>query len=395
MSKKRMILLALCLACLASCRKDTVQDPGFYDCQLPFADSSSSNPANAKYAALLSGITGEGVPGILMSVVQPGTGLWTGASGMADLAGGVALQSCNISRVGSTVKTFTAVTVLMLAEEGKLSLDDKASDYLSSEDIRDIENADKATIRQLMQHSSGIYNYIQNLQFQTASLNDLIREWKPEDLLQYARKKPAYFDPGTDVSYSNTNYILLGMIITNVEGKPFYEVFKEKIFNPLGLTMTVFAATDPVPPGIIRGYVDFYSTLDVMDATYYSGWDYYTADGGLISNPNDMNTFLQALFGGTLLSAASLQEMTAWMTPSEQDPDFFPVFYGLGIFKMDTPWGEAWFHSGDAIGYYAAMTYFPDRQTFITWAVNGNYGKIDEFTQTKQAMEKIFGVVFD
>ena len=83
------------------------------------------------------------------------------------------------------------------------------------------------------------------------------------------------------------------------------------------------------------------------------------------------------------------------MAPSQQDPGFFPIYYGLGIFKMDTPWGEAWFHSGDAIGYYAAMTYFPDRQTFITWAVNGNYGKIDESTQTKQAMEKIFGVVFD
>ena len=99
-----------------------------------------------------------------------------------------------------------------------------------------------------MQHSSGIYNYIQNLQFQTASLNDLIRQWKPEELLNFARNKPAYFSPGTDVSYSNTNYKLLGMIIANVEGKPFYEVFKEKIFDPLGLTMTVFAATVPYRP---------------------------------------------------------------------------------------------------------------------------------------------------
>ena len=361
----------------------------------PLPTAVLQNLSDAKYEALLKGITGEGVPGIVMSIVQPGTGLWTGASGMADLAGGVTLQPCNITRVGSTVKTFTAVTVLMLAEEGKLCAGRYGLGMPSSEDIIDIENADKATIRQLMQHSSGIYNYIQNLQFQTASLNDLIREWKPEELLNFARNKPAYFSPGTDVSYSNTNYILLGMIIANVEGKPFYEVFKEKIFDPLGLTMTVFAATDPVPPGIIRGYVDFYSTLDVTDATYYSGWDYYTADGGLISNPNDMNSFFRALITGNLVSAASLKEMTDWMTPSETYPDFFPIYSGLGIFKMDTPWGEAWFHSGDAIGYYAVMIYFPGRQTFISWAVNGNYGKIDEITQTKQAMEKIFEVVFD
>jgi D-alanyl-D-alanine carboxypeptidase len=389
-----VIILVLALTMLVACEKDPVMQTGFYECNLPFADSSAANPLASSYSALLSVITGDGVPGIMMSIVQPETGLWTGASGMADLSGNVALQPCNITRVGSTVKTFTAVTVMMLAEEGKLSLDDSASKYLSSSDIRDIENAGAATIRQLMQHSSGIYNYIENLQFQTASLNDLVRTWSADDLLEYARKKPACFKPGSDVRYSNTNYILLGMIISNVEGKPFYDVFKEKIFDPLGLAMTKFAATDPVPDGIIRGYVDFYSTLDVMDATWYSGWDYYTADGGLISNPNDMNIFLNALFDGQLISAASLKEMTSWMTPSEQDPEFFPVSYGLGIFRMETPWGEAWFHSGDAIGYYAAMTYFPDSRTFITWAVNGNYGNIDQYTQTKAAMERIFGTVF-
>jgi D-alanyl-D-alanine carboxypeptidase len=351
--------------------------------------------SNLEYQDLLDEIKSSGVPGILMSVRSYEDGMWLGVSGKADLKSNIDLQVCNMTRVGSTVKTFTAVTILLLAEEGKLDLDDPVTMYLSDNDLQDLENADRAAIRQLLQHSSGIYNYIQSLKFQTASINDLIREWEPEELLSYARGRKAYFEPGEDVLYSNTNYILLGMIISAIEGKPFYEVFEEKIFAPLNLSSTRFAATDPVPDGIIRGYVDFYSNLDVINATYYSGWDYYTADGGLISNAYDLNIFLTALFNGEIISQSSLDEMLTWQKPKEEDPEFFPVYYGLGIFKMETPWGDAYFHSGDAIGYYACMAYFPDHSTTICWAVNGNYGKIDEFTSTKAAMENIFGTVFN
>jgi len=392
---KFLIIIILSLSLVGGCSKDEVIAPDFYSCDLSFSDSSMNNESNGKYQNLLDEIRYSGVPGILMAVQTPGEGLWLGTAGKADLKNEIELQACNITRVGSTVKTFTSVTILLLQEEGKLNLDDKASEYLNKDDIKDIENADIATVRQLLQHSSGIYNYIQNLKFQTASFNDLIKEWTPNELLGYARGKEAYFAPGEDVSYSNTNYILLGMIISLVEGKPFYEVFEEKIFTPLNLTSTQFAATDPVPDAIIRGYVDIYSNLNIINATYYSGWDYYTADGGLISNAYDLNHFLTSLFDGEIISQNSLDEMTSWVTPNTPDPDFFPLQYGLGIFRMETPWGDAFFHSGDAIGYYACMVYFPEQKTAISWAVNGNYGKIDEFTSSKTAMEKIFGTVLN
>lgn len=378
-----------------SCSKDENIPAAVFDCVNPYPDSSVNNPSNTKYQDLLTGIKNSGVPGIMMSIRDNQSGMWLGTAGKSDLKSNVDLQSCNISRVGSTVKTFTASTIFLLQEEGKLNLDDQASMYLTSEDIENIENADVATIRQLMQHSSGIYNYIQNLKFQTGSLNDLIKEWSPDELLSYARGKKAYFAPGEDVLYSNTNYVLLGMIITNIEGKPFWKVFEEKIFEPLHLSATSFAATDPVPGNIINGYVDFYSNLNVMNSTYYSGWDYFTADGGLISNAYDLNTFLTALFAGELISENSLTEMMDWRLPNNPDSEFYPVYYGLGIFKMDTPWGSAYFHSGDAIGYYASMVYFPDEETTVTWAVNGNYGAIDEYTQSKDAMDNIFQTVFD
>jgi len=338
-------------------------------------------------------MTGEGVPGVLLSVHDPVRGEWIGAAGMADLFSGVALAPCNRTRVGSTVKMFTATAVMLLQEEGKLDLDDRIADYLSGDPIDRLENADQATIRQLLQHSSGIYNYIQSAQFQTASLNDLVRVWHPEDLLHYAYGKSAAFALGSDVGYSNTNYVLLGMLIEKVEGKPFYRVFEEKLFGPLGLSFTAFATEDPVPADIIRGYVDLYSNLNLIECTYFSGWDYFTADGGLISNPHDLGVFLRALVNGQVLNATSWAEMTAWRSPASQDAAFYPIAYGLGIFKMQTPHGEAWFHSGDAIGYYACMAYFPDQATTVSWAVNGNYGSIDEAVSSRNAMDRIFNAV--
>lgn len=394
--QQSFVKLVIVLALFSSCQKENnTNNASSYNCNLPFTDSSSSNPNHAKYSQLLKEITASGVPGITMSIHSFGKGMWLGAAGKADLRNNVVMQPCNITRVGSTVKTFTAAAIFKLKEEGKLQLDDTAAKYLSAAAIKDIANADKATIRQLLNHSSGIFNYIRSAQFQTASLNDLIKEWQPEELLDYARGKKAYFKPGEDVQYSNTGYIFLGMIIEKVTGKPFWEVFQQKIFTPLGLTATSFAATNTVPSDIVRGYVDLYGNLQVVDATYFSGWDYYTADGGLISNVYDMNIFVQRLFTGDIISSASLNEMLTTIKPKNVEVEFFPIETGLGTFKINTPWGEAYQHSGDAIGYYASIVYFPATKTTIVWAVNGNYGKIDKFISSKTAMEKIFKTVFE
>lgn len=389
----KLIILFLALGILSGCREGETIEPTFYTCDFSFEDSSLTHPDQQKYQQLLDDIVSDGAVGMLMSVYHPSSGMWVGASGMSDLHNNVEMTPCNITRVGSTVKMYTAVTVLLLQEEGKLDLDHKISDYLIGDVIEKIENADVATIRQLLQHSSGIYNYIQNLKFQTASTNDLIRDWKPGDLLEYAYNKNAYFTPGEDVAYSNTNYILLGMLIEEIEGKPFYDVFEEKLFQPLGMSLTQFAAEDPVPDGIVRGYIDLYSNLQVLESTYFSGWDFYTADGGLISNPYDMSVFFQALMNGEIINVNSLSEMLDTRAPKEQDEDFFDIEYGLGIFSMQTDQGLAYFHSGDAIGYYANMIYFPDDSTTIVYASNSNYGKIDEFISTRSAMSTIIETV--
>ena len=389
---KHTLSILLGLFFLASCEKGEDIQPPFYDCNFNFADSSSTNPYDSRYRTLLNDITGSGVVGITMSVYHSNNGIWLGASGKSDLRNNIDMKPCNISRMGSTIKMFTATTILILQEEGKLNIHDKISSYLSGYNIDKIENTDKTTIRQMMQHSSGIFNYIQNLNFQTASLNDPIREWHANDLLKYASNKNAYFKPDEDVTYSNTNYILLGLLIEKIEGEPLYKVFDEKLFTPLGLTFTQFAGGNPIPNGIARGYIDLYSKLQVIESTYNSGWDYYTADGGLISNTYDMNVFFRALMNGQIINSNSLNEMLTFKTPKTTDTEFFPIHYGLGIFKIETPQGIAYMHSGDAIGYYAMMLYFPDDETTVVYSVNSNYGKIDQFVSTKSAIEKIISV---
>lgn len=391
----RLFISISFLIALVSCEKSNTIDPAFYSCSLSYSDSSFSNPNNQIYQDHLDQMTNQGVVGITMSVYTPNKGMWLGTSGKADLRNDVPLHPCNITRVGSTVKLFTATLILKLAEEDKLDLDKPLSDYITGKSIHEIENAEQASIRQLLQHSSGIYNYIQNLKFQTASLNDLVKEWTAEELLRYAEKKPAYFEPGSDVKYSNTNYILLGLLIEKIEGKPLYQVFDEKLFFPLGLESTTFAGKNPVPRGIIRGYVDLYSNLQIIESTYFSGWDYYTADGGLISNPYDMNVFFRALMNGQIINQGSLSQMLDWKTPKKTDAAFYDISYGLGIFKMETEKGTAYFHSGDAIGYYANMLYFPSDGTTLVYAVNSNYGKIDAKVSTKEAIGRIIQVVKD
>ncbi len=385
---KMFQLLMLSFVC-ACTEKDEVFEASFYECKSGIASNNLQHPLANTMDGLAQDFITKGVPGMMISL-RNSEGQYTVSKGKSDLASDVDLKPCNSTRVGSTVKTFTAVTILKLWEEGLLGLDDPISTYLPSAVFEEIANAEKSTIRQLLNHSSGIHNYIQDAKFQTASLNNLVKAWQPEELLEYSRGQNAYFPIGTDVRYSNTNYILLGMIIEAVTGIPFYKVFEEKLFRPLDLSYTSFAATDPVPHGIIRGYVDLYSNLNLINATYYSGWDYYSADGGLISNTSDLSLFMEKLFQGEVLSEASLSEMMDWMAPNDKDNDGFETFYGLGIFQIITDHGPAYLHSGDAIGYFASMVYFPNQDIAISWACNANYGKIDAIVQSKEAMERIF-----
>ncbi|MBC7936990.1 MAG: beta-lactamase family protein [Rhizobacter sp.] len=388
-----MIFITCSIMCLfCSCKSDQLLQTRV-GCMEPLNDTMvNTHPKKVQLQQLIDSLAGAGVPGITMAVNQPGKGWFIGSAGMADIAGNKKFETCQVTRAGSIVKILTAVSVLKLKEQNLIDLDKKIADYLPADLLKDIDNANVATVRQLLNHSAGLYNYIQDEQFQLASLNDLTKTWQPNELLHYARNRNAYFAPGAGVRYSNTSYILLGMLIERVSGKHFSEYFKQHIFDPLQLKHTRFNINDPVPADLARGYTDYYNTGKPFESTYFNGWDYYTADGGLHAVPTDLCLIMRALFEGRLINFPTLVEML--QTVPGNEPGFFNIAYGLGIFIIQTPYGTAAFHSGDAIGYFGTVLYFPATGTTVSWMTNGNYGFIDPMINTKEAFLRILGRVF-
>ncbi|MCB9668040.1 MAG: beta-lactamase family protein [Alphaproteobacteria bacterium] len=331
-----------------------------------------------------------GLPGIALAVDRPGAEPIHLASGFADLRSGTPLEACHLTRAGSIDKTVTAVVVMQLAEEGTWDLDDLLVDHLPPGTAEGIPNADRATLRQALQHATGMPNWIQSLYFQTASLDDLGRQWSADQLLRFARHMRPVFSPGTDVGYSNTNTLLLGLAIEHRTGEPLADVFERRVFQPLALDRTRFAAPDPVPDDLVAGYVDIRSDGRLLDATHYNGWDVH-ADGGLLSHPGDLARLMRAANDGTLLDPDTTLAMHDVRSPAHVDPGFYETGYGLGVFRLQTAQGTWWMHSGDAIGYWATAAWREEDGLAVSWAVNGNYGQLDDLFASQEA----YGVFFD
>jgi D-alanyl-D-alanine carboxypeptidase len=245
-------------------------------------------------------------------------------------------------RVGSVTKTFTATIVLQLVDEGKLGLGDKLEDYLPGV----VPRGKEITIRQLLQHQSGLVNYTDYTPWlKGASRSPSTR---PIDLLSFAGSKPLVFDPGIQWSYSNTNYIALGLVIEQVTGRSYAGELEQRLFEPLGLDATELPQTRLLPdlgdddtasllPEIPKG--DPY--YDVDWATPVVSW----AAGGIVSNARDLSRFYSALLSGRILSSASLAKMkeTVGIGPSSGA--------GLGIYSGSLRCGRSWSHGGGILDY--------------------------------------------
>ena len=302
-------------------------------------------PENARLQALLDELVATGAPGVL-ALVDDGPGpAWRGASGAAQLDPLVPLRPSARFRVGSITKTFVSVVVLQLVGEGRLRLDDSVERWLPGL----VPGGHAINVRQLLNHTSGIFNYTDDPELLNAVIADPLRTFTPEQLVAVATAHPPLFEPGTSWSYSNTNYILTGLIIRTVTGRGVQAELQRRIFTPLGLRDTSFPVTDPDIAGYhAHGYLlpgnPFIPTDVPIDVTRINpSWAW--AAGAVISTADDLARFYRALLGGRLLRPALLREM---LTTVQLDPVFG---YGLGIFSMRTACGTIWGHDGGVPGY--------------------------------------------
>jgi len=335
--------------------------------------TQGTHPKSTTFQTLIDDYTKKGLPGIAL-LVRDGSGTWHGASGKADIDKGIPFQSCHVSKVASITKIFMASLAFILSEEGRLDLDKPIREYLSSSDIKDIENADQVTVRQLLNHTSGIYDVITDNSFYLNVLNDPPKNRGALDILKYVRKRKAEFAAGTSSAYSNTNTLLLSMVIDVATGVPHQDLLREKVIKKLNLNDSYYVYHDVLPSGrVAQGYYDLFNNGSIVNVSNYntgSGHGYT----GLYTNVYDLDRFAKALFEDkTLVSQTSLDQMLTFNTMKEEDAD---RFLGQGTMK-DFIEGYpadmyAYGHRGRELGYSADMFYFPEKG--ITYSLIVNYG---------------------
>jgi D-alanyl-D-alanine carboxypeptidase len=332
-------------------------------------------PDRPELQQILDDIVASGITGITLRVHDE-RGEWTGAAGRASLDSDVLPPIDGHVRIGSNTKTFTAAVALRLVEEGRLDLETSAAHYLP-----DLGLDLRITVRMLLQHTSGLFNFTGEFYpdgTMAAGIPSTIsgKEWvdsrftsyAPEDLVRLAVSKPARFEPGTDWSYSNTNYVVVRLIIERVTGRSIAEEMRRTIFAPLGLRDTAqpmyeTEIADPHPHAYYRYDDDGVErTVDVSE--HNPSW--ISSGGDMISTSEDLQTFLTALVTGRLLPADQLAEMrTTTPTPIPG------MTYGLGIFVQDLgEHGTVITHNGGAAGYAAMMYCTPDGRRSMTATLN-------------------------
>ncbi|MGV9263846.1 serine hydrolase domain-containing protein [Kitasatospora sp. NPDC003701] len=287
----------------------------------------------------------DGAPGALASVKDRHGRSRTYTAGVGDLATGSRVPDDGQVRIGSNTKAFTATVVLQLVAERRIDLDATVDDYLPGLVRGEGIDGRRIFVRQLLQHTSGLPNY-------SNYLDDDVRYYDPQELVGIALRHRAEFEPGKGWAYSNTNYVLAGLIVQKVTSRPLATEIDRRIIKPLGLRHTYFPAPrdatvrEPHPHGYYRDAAG--SLVDITELDPSWGW----AAGQLISTGSDLNRFYSALLTpGRLLPAAQLAQMRTTV-PAEKT--FGPgAGYGLGLVSMPLPCGPGvyWGHGGSFPGF--------------------------------------------
>ncbi|MEU5880852.1 serine hydrolase domain-containing protein [Spirillospora sp. NPDC047279] len=300
----------------------------------------------------------DGQPGVII-LSRRGNEVTRAGAGVADKATGQAMDPRLRFRIASVTKTFTGTVVLQLVAERRVSLDDTVAEWLPGAVTRNGHDGRRITVRQLLAHTSGLDDYTRDPRVMT----DPRREWTPQELVGIAQETP----PVARGTYSNTGYVLLGMLIEKATGRSVESEFQRRIIRPLGLRHTSLPASgDRSFPGpYVHGYWGDYGDVST-EISMSSAW----TSGGLISTVDDVARFHRALYTGRLLPRHLQRELKTTAKVSDGD---VVQDYGLGVVRTRFSCGEAWGHDGGFPGYRTWTYTSADgrRQAVITYNENG------------------------
>ncbi len=384
MKRLRILFFIIVALGFVACRKAAVEPTSSTANTIPWADSSLKHPKNAAYRNLIEKYRKLGFPGISLLITDK-YGTWVGATGMADIGKGIPFGTAQVSKVASITKLMVGSLVFKLIDDsvntklGYSFLDDPISKWLPSHVIDKLPNGKLVTLGDCMKHETGIPDLIEQDKFYLAVLNQPVKHWQPEELLEFVYGMDPIFKPRDSALYSNTNFVLVAMCIEAATGKSHADLLRKYVLQPLGMNNSFYQPHDPLPNNAAQGYFDLYNNgtiANVSNLVTGSGNGY----GGMYSNVFDLKTFMEALLiKKTLLTQKSLDKM---MTFGQVD-DNIRYGYGMMMKYVDRGVDAGLGHSGRDVGYSANLFYFPNKKVMHAFVLN--YG-----TNGDSELRKIF-----
>lgn len=321
------------------------------------------------------------LPGATAAYAQPDGQVQAFASGLADKESGAKMTVDTRMPAGSVGKTFVAATALALAQDGKLSLEDKIEKWLKAEPwFEQLPNAHEITVRQLMMHRSGVADHVYDPQFavkarrMTAALDtNPDAYFKPAELIGFILNREPLFAPGKGYKYTDTGYILLGLIIERAGGASYYDQVRRRFIEPLKLTRTEPADRRDLA-NLAAGYLaadnpfrlpqKITTAAGVMRYNPATEW----TGGGLVSNPQDLVRWAKALYEGRALEKPYVEELVA-ADPLDEGKEHW---YGLGVSVTRSELGTSYGHGGWSPGYLTHLAYFPAQRVAVAVQINSD-----------------------
>lgn len=326
----------------------------------------------------------EGLSGVSVYINHPKLGEWVGSSGFANKETGEPLNPDHVICLASVGKTYAATAAMLMSEEGLLDLDAPISQYLSKDIIQGIPYSREVSVRQLMNMTSGFYNYdrhpVLNKLYLRGKLKlDTLSHQKALERYVYNEEPRAL--PGSDYQYSSTNYMLLAMIMDRLLGYSHGQYYSQKILKPLGLNDTYYRVAPHKNLAQHYGDLSEDGILENITQQTLETTNWFMGDDGVYATARDAGRFMHALNTGKIVNEDSWQEMTIWVMPKEED-------YGLGLMTDKTVlYRRIIGHSGVAIGATADVYHFPNKN--MTIALLCNSGKRNGDDKFRKAYNKM------
>ncbi|CAL9451110.1 D-aminopeptidase [Streptomyces sp. enrichment culture] len=300
-----------------------------------------------------------GIPGAVVGLWMPGRGSYVRASGVADTRTGEPMAVDSYVRIGSETKTFTVTALLRLVDDGLAGLDDPISRY-----VEGVPGGHRITLRHLAEMRSGLFPYTADPDFIHDLLSHPQRSFTPREVLAYGFRHANTFAPGREFQYSNTNLVLLGLVIEKVGGRRLADFLHARVLRPAGLHHTLLPNGGEFPGPHPRGYTDQTLSGEVEDVTDWNpSWAW--AAGAMISNLHDLRRWARILATGRLLSPATQAQRLRTLPTGHPG-----TTYGLGIFETNGWLG----HNGSIPGYETVTVYLPEHKATLVIMINTDVG---------------------